>query len=79
MFQVTRESAPRQRSLLAKALRLAVERLMDGQREALELLRRALDGEVPAEGALVDLEDVLQGALDDARSILGTENERDGA
>jgi hypothetical protein len=27
------------------------------------------------EGALVDLED----ALDDARSILGTENERDGA
>jgi hypothetical protein len=31
------------------------------------------------EGALVDLEDVLEGALDDARSILGTENERDGA
>ena len=52
---------------------------MAGQREALELLRRALDGDTPAEGALVDLEDVLQGALDDARSILGTENERDGA
>jgi len=48
-------------------------------REALELLRRALDGDTPAEGALVDLEDILQGALDDARSILGTEDEGDGA
>ena len=76
---MTRESAPRQRSLLAQALRRAVERLMAGQREALEVLRQALDGEASAEGALVDLEDVLQGALDDARSILGTENERDGA
>lgn len=54
-------------------LRRAVERLMDGQREALEVLRRALDGEAPAEGALVDLEDILQGALDDARDVLGTE------
>jgi hypothetical protein len=35
----------------------AVERLMDGHREALEVLRRALDGEAPAEEALVDLED----------------------
>jgi hypothetical protein len=51
---------------------------MDGQREALEVLRRALDGEAPAEGALEELEDVLQGALDDARSILGTEDEGDG-
>jgi hypothetical protein len=59
----------------SERLRRAVERLMDGQREALEVLRRALDGEVPAEGALVDLEDILQGALDDARSILGTEDE----
>jgi hypothetical protein len=60
-------------------LRRALGRLVDGQREALEVLRRALDGEVPAEGALVDLEDILQGALDDARSILGTEDEGDGA
>ena len=61
-------------------LRRAVERLMDGQREALEVLRRTLDGEVPAEGALEDLEDILQGALDDARTILGVEegNGEDG-
>jgi hypothetical protein len=64
-------------------LRRALGRLVDGQREALEVLRRALDGEAPAEGALVDplgdLEDILQGALEDARSILGTEEEGDGA
>ena len=58
---------------------MAVERLMDGQREALEVLRRSLDGEAPSEDALGDLEDILQGALEDARSILGTENEGDGA
>ena len=51
-------------------MRRAVERLVDGQREALEVLRRALDGEAPAEEALQELEDVLQGALDDARAIL---------
>jgi hypothetical protein len=43
---------------------------MAGQREALEVLRQALDGEASAEGTLVALEDViqdvLQGALDDA-------------
>ena len=60
-------------------LQRAVERLMDGQREALEVLRRALDGGAPAEDALGDLEDVLQGALDDARDVLGTEEEGDGA
>ena len=54
-------------------LRRAVERLMEGQREALEVLRRALDGGAPAEEALEDLEDILQGALDDARAILGAE------
>jgi hypothetical protein len=45
---------------------------MDGQREALEVIRGALDGEAPAEEALEDLEDILQGALDDARAALGT-------
>jgi hypothetical protein len=40
-----------------EGLRRAVERLMDGQREALEVLRRTLDSEAPAEEALVDLED----------------------
>ena len=54
-------------------LRRATERLMDGQREALEVLRQALDDEAPAEDALGDLEDILQGALEDARSILGME------
>ena len=63
----------------SERLRRAVERLMDGQREALEVTRRALDGDTPAEGALEDLEDILQGALDDARSILGTEDEGDEA
>ena len=51
----------------------AAERLMDGQREALEVLRRALDGEAPAGEALEDLEDILEGALEDARAILGME------
>jgi hypothetical protein len=61
-------------------LRRAVERLMDGQREALEVLRRALDGGEPAEEALEDLEDILQGSLDDARAALGVEegNGEDG-
>jgi hypothetical protein len=59
-------------------LRQALGRLVDGQREALEVTRRALDGQAPAEGALEDLEDILQGALDDARSILGMEEEDEG-
>ena len=61
-------------------LRRALGRLVDGQREALEVVRRALDGEAPAEGALVDLEDILQGALEDVRAILGVEegNGEDG-
>jgi len=53
-------------------------RLVDGQREALEVVRRTLDGEAPAEEALVDLvdlEDILQGALEDARAALGMEDE----
>ena len=52
---------------------------MDGQREALEVVRRSLDGEAPADDALGDLEDILQGALDDARAALGIEDEGDGA
>jgi len=55
-------------------LRRAVERLMDGQREALEVTRRALDSEAPAEDALEDLEDILEGSLEDVRAILGTED-----
>ena len=60
-------------------LRRALGRLVDGQREALEVTRRALDGEAPAEDALEDLEDILQGALEDARALLGMEDEEDGA
>ena len=51
-----------------------MERLMDGQREALEVTRRALDAETPAEDALEDLEDILEGSLEDARAILGIED-----
>ena len=40
-------------------LRRAVGRLMDGQSEALEVLRRALDEGASYEDALVDLEDIL--------------------
>ena len=59
-------------------LRRALGRLVDGQREALEVTRRALDGEAPAEDALEDLEDILQGALEDARALLGMEDEDEG-
>ena len=51
----------------SERLRMAVGRLMDGQREALEVLRQALDEDAPAEDALGDLEDILQGALEDVR------------
>jgi Flp pilus assembly protein TadB len=56
-----------------EGLRRALGRLVDGQREALEVIRRALDAGAPSEDALEDLEDILQGALDDARAALGTE------
>jgi hypothetical protein len=63
----------------SERLRRAVERLLDGQREALEVLRRALDEGTPSEDALADLEDILQGSLEDARAMLGVEEEEDGA
>jgi hypothetical protein len=59
-------------------LRRAVGRLMGGNREALEVLRQTLDEEGSVEDALGDLEDILEGALEDARAILGME-ERDEA
>jgi len=52
-------------------LRRAVRRLLDGQQEALEVLRQALEEDAPAEDALGDLEDILEGALEDAHAILG--------
>jgi hypothetical protein len=56
-------------------LRRAVERLMEGQQEALEILRQALEGaDAPTNDTLGDLEDILEGAYEDTRFILG----RDG-
>ncbi len=55
----------------------AVERLMDGQLEALGVVRSALDasGE-PTEDVFVDLLDILEGAYQDARAILvGTDEQ----
>lgn len=63
-------------------LRAAVERLMEAQREALEVTNRALDAESAEErqgtsdrleGALVDVRDILEGALEDTRDTLGGE------
>jgi hypothetical protein len=64
-------------------LRRAMDRLMDAQWEAIEVTGRALDAEAdgwdederPAtserlETALVDVRDILAGALEDAREIL---------
>ena len=59
-------------------LRRALGRLVDGQREALEVTRSALDGGTPPEDALVDLEDILEGSLEDARAVLGMEDEDEG-
>ena len=33
---------------------------------------------MPSEDALADLEDILQGALEDARAVLGMEEEDEG-
>ena len=50
--------------------RQAVEHLPDGQREALEAVRRALEGpNAPTEDMLVDLLDILEGASQDARYL----------
>jgi len=53
-------------------LRQAVDRLMNGQREALEAVEQAFEeSEGIEQGTLVDLQDILEGAYEDARSILG--------
>ncbi len=60
----------------ASALRRALERLLDGQREALEIARAARESDGPdPEDALADVEDVLEGSLEDARADLGLDEE----
>ena len=60
-------------------LRRAVARLMDGQQEALGIVRAALEAgdEARTDEVLADLQDVLEGTLEDARAALGIE-EGDG-
>ena len=55
-------------------LRRAVERLMDGHREALGVIDQALeDREYSARESLAEAQDTLSGAHEDAQSILGGE------
>jgi hypothetical protein len=56
--------------------RQALERLIEGQQEALEVLRQAVEGaDAPTEDTLLELEDILVGASEDMRSILGIDEE----
>jgi hypothetical protein len=52
-------------------LRRAIERLMAGHREALGVIDREVeDLESSAEETLAEVQDILSGALEDARTIL---------
>ena len=55
--------------------RRALERLMDGRREALGVMDRQVeDRESSAQEALAEVQDILSGAHEDARTILGGED-----
>jgi hypothetical protein len=55
-------------------LRRALERLMAGHREALGVIDREVeDQESSAQETLAEVQDILSGAYDDARTILGGE------
>ena len=55
-------------------LRRVVERLMAGHREALGIIdQEALDQESSAQETLAEVQDILSGAYEDARTILGGE------
>jgi hypothetical protein len=56
-------------------LRQAVRRLMEGQEEALGIVRGVLEAgeDARTDDALSDLQDVLEGTLEDARADLGME------
>ena len=53
-------------------LRRAVERLMAGQREALGVIEQQVEEqETFAQETLAEVQDILSGAYEDARTILG--------
>ena len=53
-------------------LRRAIERLMDGHWEALGVIDREVeDRESSAQETLAEVQDILSGAYEDARTILG--------
>jgi hypothetical protein len=56
-------------------LRRAVRRLMEGQEEALGIVRGVLEAgdDARTDEALADLQDVLEGTLEDARADFGME------
>jgi hypothetical protein len=55
-------------------LQRALERLMAGHREALGVIDQEVeDQESSAEEALAEVQDILSGAYEDARTILGGE------
>ena len=61
-------------------LRRVVERLMAGQREALGLIDQEIeDQESSAQETLVDVQDILAGAYEDARSIRTILSDEKGA
>ncbi len=61
-------------------LRRAVERLMDGQQEALQAIEQAFEEQESfAQETLAEVQDILSGAYGDARSILGIDEGGRGA
>jgi hypothetical protein len=63
----------------AKRLRRALARIMEAQDEALEATDRALElggeSQERLEGVLEDVRDILVGASDDVREILGEDQQ----
>ena len=60
-------------------LQRALKRLMAGHREALGVIDQGLeDQESSAEETLAEVQDILAGALEDAQSILGTDEGSSG-
>jgi hypothetical protein len=55
-------------------LRRALERLMNGQREALGIIDQEVEDQEPvAQETLAEVQDILTGAYEDAQTILGGE------